>query len=109
MFGAFHLRWRPQRLRERDMPPREIRDVFIPPRLQTKLLAKSPPIAEEDLREVLANARSIQRGPRNSDPSQRGRCYFVQAQTDAGRTLKILLRLLPEGFAFVITAWDPDS
>lgn len=91
------------------MPPREIRDVFIPPRLHEKLLAKSPSITEDDLREVLANAQTVQRGPRNTDRSQRGRCYFVQAETDAGRTLKIMLRLLPEGVAFVITAWDPNS
>lgn len=91
------------------MPPRELREVFVPPALHDKLLAKSPPISERELQEVFANADRVRRGPRNTNPAQRGQCYFVQAQTDAGRTLKVLFRLLPEGFAFVITAWDPSS
>lgn len=91
------------------MPPRELGDIFIPPAIHEKLLAKNPPITENELQEVFGNAQKVQRGPRNTDPSQRGRCYFVQAPTDAGRTLKVLFRLLPEGFAFVITAWDPNS
>jgi hypothetical protein len=86
------------------MPPREIRVVYIPPDRYTKLAAKE--ITSAEVREAIRNATDVRRGPK-SRIGQTGRCYFVEASTDAGRPLKVLLRRYESGVARVITAWVP--
>jgi hypothetical protein len=88
------------------MPPREIRELQIPWDLYLKLAGKG--IAVEEVRQVVANARRVHKGPKNR-PGQVGRCYFVEDRTDAGRLLKVLLRRFNNGLARLITAWDPNS
>jgi hypothetical protein len=85
--------------------PREIRDVYLPPSLLPKLFGKK--IQHDEVRQIIANAPNIRRGPKNTDPQQEGRCYFVVGKTDAGRTLKVLLRRFDNGWSVVITAWEP--
>lgn len=88
------------------MPPREIRELQIPWDLYVKLANKG--IAVEEVRQAVANARRVHKGPRNK-PGQAGRCYFVEDRTDAGRLLKVLVRRFDSGLARLITAWDPNS
>jgi hypothetical protein len=88
------------------MPPREIRELFVPADRWAKLAAKHPPISIEEVRQAVGNASSVQKGPKNQ-PGQVGKCYFVESVTDAGRPLKVLVRRYESGIARVITAWQP--
>jgi len=87
--------------------PREIRELRIPLDLYGKLLGKG--ITLEEVREAVANAPRVLRGPKNSHPDQKGQAYFVVGRTDSGRPLKVLVRRFEDGGAMVITAWQPKQ
>lgn len=70
-----------------------------------KLAGKN--ISEEEVRQAVANASTVRKGPRNTRPGQTGRCYFISDRTDAGRPVKVLVRRFSSGVARVITAWEP--
>lgn len=86
------------------MPPKEIRELFILETTAAKLLGKG--ITSEDVRQAVANSAGVRKEPRKK-PGQTGRCYFVEGKTDAGRTIKALLRRFDGGTAMLITAWLP--
>ena len=86
------------------MPPKEIRELRVDLDRYAKLATKG--ISIEEVRQVVANADHVYRGPRNR-PGQRGQCYFIQSRTDAGRPLKVLVRRFEGGYAKLITAWEP--
>lgn len=87
------------------MPPREIRRLRVDLSRVSKLAGKG--ITIEEVRQAIANASSIHRGPRNTRPDQEGQCYFVIGRADSGRTLKVLVRRFTGGDAHLITAWEP--
>jgi hypothetical protein len=86
------------------MPPKEIRELRVDLDRYVKLAAKG--ISVEEVRQAVANASRVYRGPRNH-PGQRGQCYFIESRTDAGRLLKVLVRRFDGGYANLITAWEP--
>jgi hypothetical protein len=89
------------------MAPREIKELRVPAECFVKLAAKG--ITIDEVRQAVTNATSVRRGPKNTRPDQQGRCYFIVAPTDAGRTLKVLVRRFSGGAAMLITAWDPNT
>lgn len=87
------------------MPPKEIRELRISvDRIVPKLAAKG--IAVHEVHEAVRRATAIRRGPRNRQPGDEGHCYFILGPTDAGRTLKVLVRRFDGGYANLITAWE---
>jgi hypothetical protein len=89
------------------MPPREIRELIVPYRLYAKLATKG--LGIEDVRQAVASASTLQRGPKNPRRSAPGHCYFIVGRTQSGRVLKVLVRLFTKGRARVITAWEPPK
>lgn len=89
------------------MPPREIKVLQVPWSTHAKLAANG--IGIDEVREAVANAPDVRRGPKNASKGQAGRCYFVVGRTESGRILKVLVRRFDGGTATLITAWEGKS
>lgn len=82
--------------------------IIISNKIKQKLLAKTPPVTEDEVEECFANVA----GPRlidkreahRSDPATR---WFI-AETNMGRKLKVAY-IQRDGEIFLRTAYDPNQ